>query len=130
MVPVSEGDGSVTAGARFIARSALVRTSLAAAATLNFFYLMFAALYLLYAVRVLHIRPGLVGALLGGLLGSVVGLRPRAVGGDARRRGRVRAAAAYSPAALPATRGGRSGASLTRCRRAGRPGSSSTRSPG
>jgi len=72
--PVSEGDGSVTAGARFIARSALVRASLVAAATLNFFYLMFAALYLLYAVRVLHIRPGLVGVLIGaGAIGAVFG---------------------------------------------------------
>jgi MFS family permease len=215
----------VTAGARFIARSALVRASLVAAATLNFFYLMFAALYLLYAVRVLHIRPGLVGVLIGaGAIGAVLGalvtkrlaarigagwayaagcllytaplmLWPlahgamplvlamlfaaefvsgfgltvlditigvifaaiidrrvpggqlrhpaarraagqrcgtaaRAMGGDTRRCGRVHAAAAHSPAALPATRGGRSGAFLTRCRRAGRPGSSSTRSPG
>ena len=73
-------------------------------------------------------RP--LGALLGGLLGSRHGTAARAVGGDARRRGRVRATAAHSPAALPATRGGRSGAGLIRCRRAGRPGSSSTRSPG
>ena len=59
---------------RFIARSALVRASLLAAATLNFFYLMFAALYLLYAVRVLHIRPGLVGVLIGaGAIGAVLG---------------------------------------------------------
>ena len=72
--PVSEGDGSVTAGARFIARSTLVRASLVAAATLNFFYLMFASLYLLYAVRVLHIRPGLVGVLIGaGAIGAVLG---------------------------------------------------------
>ena len=72
--PVGEGDGSVTAGARFIARSALVRASLVAAATLNFFYVMFAALYLLYAVRVLHIRPGLVGVLIGaGAIGAVPG---------------------------------------------------------
>ena len=64
----------MTAGARFIARSALVRASLVAAATLNFFYLMFAALYLLYAVRVLHIRPGLVGVLIGaGAIGAVLG---------------------------------------------------------
>jgi Na+/melibiose symporter-like transporter len=71
--PVSEDNGSVTAGARFIARSALVRASLVAAATLNFF-VMFAALYLLYAVRVLHIRPGLVGVLIGaGAIGAVLG---------------------------------------------------------
>ena len=33
-------------------------------------------LYLLYAVRVLHIRAGLVGLLLGGVLGASFGLRP------------------------------------------------------
>ena len=72
--PASHGDRSLTAGVRFIARSALVRASLLAAATLNFFYLMFAALYLLYAVRVLHIRPGLVGVLIGGgAIGAVLG---------------------------------------------------------
>lgn len=65
------------AGARFITRSALVRASLITAAALNFFYLMFAALYLLYAVRVPHIRPGLVGVLVragaaGAVLGSLV----------------------------------------------------------
>ena len=46
-------------------------------ATVNFFNLMFATLYLLYAVRVLHLRPGVVGLLIGAaavgaLLGSVV----------------------------------------------------------
>jgi MFS family permease len=83
--PTDDSGGAVLAGARFIARSALVRASLAAAAALNFFYVTFAALYLLYAVRVLHIRPGLVGmligagaigAVLGGVLGSALGLRP------------------------------------------------------
>jgi MFS family permease len=75
--PADDSRGSVLAGARFIARSALVRASLIAVATINFFNLMFAALYLLYAVRVLHIRPGVVGVLIGAaavgaLLGSVV----------------------------------------------------------
>ena len=46
-------------------------------AIVNGFYLMFNALYLLYAVRVLHIRPGVVGVLIGAaafgaLLGSAV----------------------------------------------------------
>lgn len=46
-------------------------------ATINFFNLMFAALYLLYAVRMLHIKAGVVGVLIGAaavgaLLGSVV----------------------------------------------------------
>ncbi len=75
--PTDDGQGSVTAGARFIAGSALVRASLISAATINFFNLMFAALYLLYAVRVLHIKAGVVGALIGAaavgaLLGSAV----------------------------------------------------------
>ncbi len=75
--PTDDGRGSVTAGARFIGGSALVRASLIAVATINFFNLMFAALYLLYAVRVLHIKAGVVGVLIGAaavgaLLGSVV----------------------------------------------------------
>jgi MFS family permease len=75
--PADEGQGSVLTGARFIARSGIVRASLIAVATINFFNLMFNALYLLYAVRVLHIRPGVVGLLLGaaavgGLLGALL----------------------------------------------------------
>jgi MFS family permease len=75
--PADDAGGTVLAGARFIARSALVRASLIAVATINFFNLMFAAIYLLYAVRVLHIRAGAVGVLLGaasvgGLLGALV----------------------------------------------------------
>jgi MFS family permease len=75
--PADDGRGSVGAGVRFIARSGIVRASLIAAATVNFFNHMFFALYLLYAVRVLHLRPGVVGVLLGvaavgGLLGALV----------------------------------------------------------
>jgi MFS family permease len=79
----ADGEGSMLAGVRFITRSALVRASLMAVATVNFFYLMFSALYLLYAVRVLHLRAGLVGVLLGvaaigGLLGALVTKRAAA----------------------------------------------------
>lgn len=75
--PADDGAGSVLAGARFVVSSALVRASLVTVATINFFNLMFFALYLLYAVRVLHLRPGVVGVLLGmaavgGLLGALV----------------------------------------------------------
>ncbi len=75
--PADDGQGSVMAGVRFIAGSGIVRGSLIAVATINFFNLMFFALNLLYAVRVLHIRAGLVGLLLGvaalgGLLGALV----------------------------------------------------------
>jgi MFS family permease len=73
----STAKGSVTAGARFIAGSPIVRASLLAVATINFFNLMFSALYLLYAVRELHLRAGLIGAVLGaaavgGVLGAAV----------------------------------------------------------
>ncbi len=72
-----EGSGSIMAGARFIAGSGIVRASLIAVGTVNFFNLMFNAIYLLYAVRVLHIRAGVVGLLLGmaaigGLVGAMV----------------------------------------------------------
>src|SRR6202034_2333647 len=85
--PADTGDGSIMAGARFIARSGVVRASLIAVATVNFFNLMFSALYLLYAVRVLHVRAGVVGLLLGmaaigGLLGALVTKRIAARIGD------------------------------------------------
>jgi MFS family permease len=69
-----EAGGSVLAGARFIARSAPVRASLISAATINFFNLMFFALALLFAVRELHLRAGLVGLMLGvAAFGSLLG---------------------------------------------------------
>lgn len=69
-----EGGGSVLAGARYIARSAVVRASLISAATINFFNLMFFALALLFAVRELHLRAGLVGLMLGvAAFGSLLG---------------------------------------------------------
>jgi MFS family permease len=72
--PDRSGKGSVTAGARFIARSPIVRASLVAVAVINFFNLMFFALYLLYAVRSLHISAGLIGVVLGAAaVGSVLG---------------------------------------------------------
>ena len=75
--PADDGHGSILAGARFIAGSGIVRASLAAVAAINFFNLMFNALYLLYAVHVLHIHPGVIGVLLGvaaggGVLGALV----------------------------------------------------------
>jgi MFS family permease len=85
--PADEGDGSIMAGARFIAGSGIVRGSLIAVATVNFFNLMFNALYLLYAVRVLHVRAGVVGLLvgmaaIGGLLGALATKRIAARIGD------------------------------------------------
>jgi MFS family permease len=85
--PADEGKGSIMTGARFIAGSGIVRSSLIAVGTVNFFNLMFNALYLLYAVRVLHVRAGVVGLLIGmaavgGLLGAVATKRIAARIGD------------------------------------------------
>jgi Na+/melibiose symporter-like transporter len=66
------GKGSVTAGARFIMGNGVVRWSLIAVATVNFFNLMFNALYVLYAVRVLRIAPGVLGVVIG--IGAVGGV--------------------------------------------------------
>lgn len=66
--------GSVTAGARYIAKSPIVAACLGANAVINFFNLMFSALYLLFAVRVLHIGAGQIGVVLGAAaIGSVLG---------------------------------------------------------
>lgn len=72
----SSQDGSVLGGARFVFREPIVRSSLTSVAFINFFNLMFSAIYLLYGVRVLGIRPGTLGLLIGvaavgGLLGAV-----------------------------------------------------------
>jgi MFS family permease len=65
---------ALTAGARFIKSSAIVRSSLIAVATVNFFNFVFFALFVLYATRSLHVRPGLLGLVLGaGAVGGVVG---------------------------------------------------------
>jgi MFS family permease len=75
--PADDGDGGVTEGLRFIARSPIVRSSLIGVAVVNFFNLMFFALVLLYAVRALHVSAGLLGLILGcgatgGLLGAAL----------------------------------------------------------
>jgi MFS family permease len=68
------GRGAITAGARFIRRSGIVRASLLAAATINFFNFMFFALFVLYATRVLHVQAGVLGLVLGaGAVGGVIG---------------------------------------------------------
>src|SRR5215469_2738103 len=74
--PASEGSERVTAGLRFISATPIVRASLTGVAVVNFFYRMFSALFMLYAVRVLGVRPGVLGLVigagaLGGMLGSV-----------------------------------------------------------
>ena len=73
--PAAEpGKGSLTAGARFIRHSAIVRASLLAVSVINFFNFVFFALFVLYATRYLHVRPGLLGLVLGiGAIGGVLG---------------------------------------------------------
>ena len=79
--PASKGEpGQLVAGARYILHSPVVRASLLATATINFFNFAFFALFILYATRYLHVRAGLLGVVLGagavgGLLGSA--LTPR-----------------------------------------------------
>jgi MFS family permease len=72
--------GHVVAGVRFIRRSATMRTALGATATINFFNFAFFALFILYATRYLHVRPGVLGLVLGagavgGLIGSAITAR-------------------------------------------------------
>ena len=51
-----------------------MRSSLIAVATINFFNFVFFALFVLYATRSLHVRPGLLGLVLGaGAIGGVLG---------------------------------------------------------
>jgi predicted MFS family arabinose efflux permease len=66
--------GGLAAGARFIARTPLLRSTLAACATLNVFNAAFWALLVLFASRELGLGAGTIGLALGvGALGSVLG---------------------------------------------------------
>ena len=66
--------GHVVAGLRFIARSPVMRSSLAATATVNFFNFVFWALFVLYVTRELDVPAGTLGLVLGaGAVGGVIG---------------------------------------------------------
>jgi MFS family permease len=72
--PSSDGSDGVTVGLRFIANSPLMRASLTGVAVINFFNLMFSALFMLYAVRSLDVRPGVLGVVIGaGAVGGMIG---------------------------------------------------------
>jgi MFS family permease len=59
---------------RFIFRHDILRPSLISVATLNFFNFVFAALFILYATRELHVRAGALGLVLGaGAVGGMIG---------------------------------------------------------
>ncbi len=84
--PEERARGHLAAGARFVWGEATVRASLLATATINFFNFVFFTLFVLFAVRELHVRPGTLGLVLGaasvgGLIGSlVVGRLARRIG--------------------------------------------------
>jgi MFS family permease len=66
--------GHLAAGIRYVTSSPIVRSSLLATATINLFNFAFFALFILYANRSLHVRPGTLGLVLGvGALGGVLG---------------------------------------------------------
>jgi predicted MFS family arabinose efflux permease len=76
--PGASGDeAGVLHGARWLFGSRVMRASLGAVATINYFNFVFFALFVLYATRTLHVRPATLGLVLGagavgGLLGSFV----------------------------------------------------------
>jgi MFS family permease len=64
----------VMVGLRWVARSAVIRATLLATATINFFNFVFWALFVLYATRTLDVSPGKLGLVLGaGAVGSLAG---------------------------------------------------------
>ncbi|PXX61102.1 putative MFS family arabinose efflux permease [Nocardia tenerifensis] len=66
--------GQLAEGCRFIARSPIMRASLAATATVNFFTFVVAAEFVLYATTVLNVESGMLGMVLSaGALGGVLG---------------------------------------------------------
>jgi MFS family permease len=67
--------GELTEGLRFAFREPHIRATALVASMSNFFGVLTETVFLLYAVRVLHFRPGLIGLILsaigaGGLLGA------------------------------------------------------------
>jgi MFS family permease len=72
--PQPSEPGHLTAGVRFIRRTPVLFYELVSVATVNFFNLAFSALFLLYAVRTLHVHAGTLGIVLGiGAIGSLLG---------------------------------------------------------
>jgi len=93
--PTEEARANVRAGIAYIRRSPIIRASLLATATINFFNFVFWALFFLYATKTLGVGAGLLGLVLGaasvgGVLGSIVtgrisrriGVGPAFVGGS------------------------------------------------
>jgi MFS family permease len=74
----------VLVGLRWVARSPVVRATLLATATINFFNFVFFALFILYATRALDVSPGTLGLVLG--VGAVGGLVGAAIAGPVMRK--------------------------------------------
>jgi len=76
--PTEEAEsGHVKAGMRYLWRSPVIRASLLATATINFFNFVYWALFILYANRNLGLGPGVLGLVLGaasvgGVIGSIL----------------------------------------------------------
>ncbi|GAA0520335.1 MFS transporter [Paractinoplanes deccanensis] len=85
-MPVAAEDEprGMTAGVRFVARSAVLRAVLLGATTLNLFNYIFSALFVLYVTTELHVSPGTLGLVIG--IGSIGGLVGAAVAGPLSRR--------------------------------------------
>jgi MFS family permease len=72
--PPDESSSGVTEGLRWIAHSSVVRASLLATATINFFNFVFQALFVLYVTRSLGVSPGTLGLVIGaGAVGALLG---------------------------------------------------------
>lgn len=72
--PADHEAGKALSGLVFLARSGVVRAALVGVAVTNFFHMMFSALFMLYAVRLLDVRPGVLGIVLGiGAFGGFIG---------------------------------------------------------
>jgi MFS family permease len=83
--PVSQdGPGHIRAGAAFIRESAIVRSSLGALTTINYFAFITTAIFVLYATNELHVPAAELGLVLGS--GAVGGLIGSAITGRLSRR--------------------------------------------
>ncbi len=77
-------EGGVMTGMRWIRGNPIIRAELLGVATINLFNFMFFALFLLYATRSLHVKPAVIGIVLG--VASVGTLAASFVAGPISRR--------------------------------------------
>jgi MFS family permease len=76
--------GGIFSGMRWIRNNAIIRAELLGVATLNLFNFMYFALLMLYLTRYLHLKPGVIGLVLG--IAAVSTLGTSAVTGRLSRR--------------------------------------------